>query len=81
MAATKAFNTVLAEKLWYEWRDKGVKVLACCAGATASPNYIKINPQKASIFAPRVQTPAEVVAESFKRLGKTHYLFRGREIG
>jgi short-subunit dehydrogenase len=37
-AATKAFNRVLAEGLWYEWKEEGVDVIACCAGATSTPN-------------------------------------------
>ena len=47
-AATKAFNRVLAESLWYEWKDKGVDIIACCAGATATPGYIRSKPGKAS---------------------------------
>ena len=69
-AASKAFDRVLAESLWYEWKDKGVDVIACCAGATATPNFIDTNPEKTSFFAPRVQEPAEVVQECFKHLGK-----------
>ena len=38
-AATKAFNTVFAEGLWYELRREGVDVMACCAGATRTPAY------------------------------------------
>jgi short-subunit dehydrogenase len=40
-AATKAFNTVLAEGLWAELEERGVDVLACEAGATATPNFVK----------------------------------------
>ena len=69
-AATKAYNRVLAESLWYEWKNKGVDVIACCAGATATPNFKNTQPEKASIFAPRVQEPEEVASECFKRLGK-----------
>jgi uncharacterized protein len=69
-AATKAFNRVLAESLWYEWKDRGVDVIACCAGATATPNYINSKPEKTSFFAPRVQDPDEVVSECFKKLGR-----------
>lgn len=36
-AATKAFNRVLAESLWYEWKERGVDIMACCAGATTTP--------------------------------------------
>src|SRR5665213_1793686 len=69
-AATKAFNRILAESLWYEWKNKGVDVIACCAGATATPNFIKTNPEKKGFFAPKVQCPEEVVQECFKHLGK-----------
>jgi short-subunit dehydrogenase len=69
-AATKAFCRVLAESLWYEWKDRGVDVIACCAGATATPNYINTKPEKTGFFAPRVQSPEEVVQECMSRLGK-----------
>jgi short-subunit dehydrogenase len=36
-AATKAFGAVLAESLWAELRGNGVDVLACVAGAVATP--------------------------------------------
>lgn len=68
-AATKAFNRVLGESLWYEWKDRGVDVIACCAGATATPNFLNTKPEKASFFAPRVQSPDEVVSECFEQLG------------
>jgi short-subunit dehydrogenase len=38
-AATKAFNTVLAEGLWYELRPHGIDVLGCIAGATLTPGF------------------------------------------
>ena len=69
-AATKAFNRVLAEGLWYEWKTKGVDVIACCAGATATPNYINTNPGKASPLEPEPQLPEQVVAECLKKIGK-----------
>jgi len=69
-AATKAFNRVLAESLWYEWKNRGVDVIACCAGATSTKNYLLTNPGNQGLFAPRVLSPEEVVEECFKRLGK-----------
>lgn len=69
-AATKAFNRVLAESLWYEWKNSGVHVIACCAGATATPGYLNTKPEKGSFFAPKVQLPEEVVQECFEKLGK-----------
>lgn len=68
--ATKAFNRVFAEGLWYEWKDKGVDVIACCAGATATPNFLNTKPEKASMFAPKVQMPEEVVEECLNKIGK-----------
>jgi short-subunit dehydrogenase len=70
-ASTKAFNRVFAESLWYEWKDRGVDVMACCAGATSTENYLDTNPGSSGFFAPRVTTPAEVVSECLSRLGTT----------
>jgi uncharacterized protein len=68
-AATKAFGRVLAEGLWYEWRRQGVDVIACCAGATMTPNYINTNPGKASALEPKPQLPEQVVEECLKKIG------------
>ena len=38
-AATKSFNTILAEGLWKELKPRGVDVLACVAGAILTPGY------------------------------------------
>jgi short-subunit dehydrogenase len=77
-AASKAFNRVLAESLWYEWKGRGVDVIACCAGATATPNYLHTKPAKVSPLAPKVQLPAEVVKDCFKQLGKKPSVVTGR---
>ena len=45
-AASKAFDLVLAESLWYEWKLRGVDVIACVAGATASPNFLNTKPKE-----------------------------------
>jgi len=76
-AATKAFNRVLAEGLWYEWKSKGVDVIACCAGATATPNYINTNPAKASALQPKAQTPEAVVEECLRKIGHTPFFISG----
>jgi len=76
-AATKAFNRVLAEGLWYEWKEKGVDVIACCAGATATPNYINTNPGKASPLEPKPQLPEQVVEECLQKIGKTPSFISG----
>jgi uncharacterized protein len=77
-AATKAFNRILAESLWYEWKNSGVDVIACCAGATATPGFINTNPEKSSIFAPRVLKPEEVALECLRMLGKKPSFITGR---
>ncbi|TWI94383.1 hypothetical protein JN11_04774 [Mucilaginibacter frigoritolerans] len=76
-AATKAFNRVLAEGLWYEWRQHGVDVIACCAGATATPNYINTKPRKASPLEPKPQLPEQVIEECLKRIGSTPSFISG----
>lgn len=77
-AATKAFDRVFAESLWYEWKNRGVDVLACIAGATITPGYIKSNPKKLKIGGPSLQNPDEVVKECFDNLGKRPSFISGR---
>ena len=77
-AATKAFNMILAESLWYEWKNSGVDVIACCAGATATPGYKNTIPEKTGLFTPRVLEPEEVPLECFKKLGKQPSFITGR---
>jgi short-subunit dehydrogenase len=43
-AAVKAFDLVLAEGLWWEWRPLGVDVLALCPGNTATPGLLQNRP-------------------------------------
>ena len=70
-AATKAFDTVLAEGLWGELRHRGVDVLACCAGATRTPRYLASQREsgRGRIPAPEME-PAKVAAEALAALGK-----------
>jgi short-subunit dehydrogenase len=77
-AATKAFNRILAESLWYEWKNSGVDITACCAGATSTINYKNTHPEKTGLFAPRVLTPEEVVDECLRKLGKQPSFITGR---
>jgi short-subunit dehydrogenase len=77
-AATKAFNRIMGESLWYEWKDKGVDVIACCAGATSTLNFIETQPEKTSFLAPRVQKPREVAKECLERIGRQPSFISGR---
>lgn len=67
-AATKAFNTVLGEMLWEEWKPHGVDVLVCAAGATLTPNFERITPERKRKGA-FPMTPDAVVAEAIEALG------------
>ncbi len=68
--ATKAFNLVLAEGLWAELKDDGIDVLACCAGATSTPNFVESKPNDLGIMAPNPLTPETVAKEAVAALGK-----------
>lgn len=68
-AATKAFTWNLAEALHHELKPHHIDVMACVAGATSTPAYLKTNP-KYGLLKPAVMKP-EVVAESaLDSLGK-----------
>ena len=78
-AASKAFIKILAEGLWYEWKPKGVDVLACCAGAIATPRYLKTSPREMGFPAPRPQKAAKVVEECLRKIGTGPSFISGRE--
>jgi uncharacterized protein len=77
-AATKAFNIVLAEGLWEEWRTQGVDVLVCVSGAIATPNYSASQPEKTGGLGDMTMEPALVVGEALAALGKQPYVIPGR---
>ena len=76
-AATKAFNTLLAEGLWSELQDDGVDVLAVVAGATHTPTFDALTPQhmQKSVYP---MEPEAVVLEALQQLGHkpTHIVGR-----
>ena len=77
--ATKAFNLVLAEGLWSELKERGVDVLACCAGATLTPGYERATQVRAeSRFAPKPQDPEGVAREALLALGRRPLVITGR---
>lgn len=67
--ATKAFDLVLAEALHYELKPMGVDVMACIAGATATPTYLASQP-KYGLIRPPLQRPAQVAESALKNIGK-----------
>ena len=77
-AATKAYNAILAEGLWDELRESGVDVLACCPGATRTPNYQRSNPATAGSALVPVMEAEAVVREALEQLGKRPSMIPGR---
>jgi len=67
--ATKAFDYNLAEGLHYELKDKNIDVMACCAGATDTPNYQSTHPKK-NLLGPGVMNPHKVAENALKKIGK-----------
>lgn len=77
-AATKAFNIVLAEGLWEEWRTRGVDVLVCISGAVKTPNYLASEPEQTGGLSDMSMHPDQVVREALNALGKGPYVIPGR---
>ncbi len=76
-AATKAYNIVLAESLWYEFKPYNVDVLACIAGMTLSPAVAAARERGEgghSVY----QTPEDVVDEAMAALGQQPSVISGQ---
>jgi short-subunit dehydrogenase len=69
-AATKAYDTILAEGLWYELGQRGVDVLACIAGATLTPSYESSTDRIPSSGLARPMDPDDVTAQALRELGQ-----------
>ena len=65
-AATKAFNTILAEGLWHELRADGIDVIACRAGAVPTPGYRRATDRR----APGMLPPDVVATRTLDALGR-----------
>ena len=65
-AASKAFARVLAESLWRELENRGIDVVACCAGAVRTPGYA----MTAGKDAPGTLDPDQVVEQALRALGR-----------
>ena len=73
-AASKAFNIVLAEGLWYELRTHDVEVAVCCAGATRTPGYVRTFDRD----VPGMLSPEETARRTLDALGKGPRIVPGR---
>lgn len=67
-AASRAFNLVLAEGLWAELRDRGVSVMACAAGATRTPAYLRSLPEGGGPAVKPEMEPRDVAREALDAL-------------
>lgn len=67
-AATKAFAWNLAESLHHELHAQQIDVMACIAGPTSTPAYLKTNPTY-GFFKPGVMMPEAVAEAALKNLG------------
>jgi len=68
-AATKAFDIVLGEGLWEEWRHHGVHVVSVVAGATLTPTVMSRINQEELKRSPAM-LPDDVAREALDALGK-----------
>ena len=74
-SATKAFDLVLAEGLWYELRDHGVDVVAIRPGSTRTPGWQSSQPADGDLRG--VMEPADVVRDALAALGTTPSIAAG----
>jgi short-subunit dehydrogenase len=65
-AGSKAYLTVLAEGLSREYAPYGIDIIACCAGATATPGYLKSSRRAGK--SPMVMSPEQVARRTVQRL-------------
>lgn len=77
-AASKAYNLVLAESLWWEWRPHGVDVLCCIAGATRTPGFEASEADvEAPALAPPMMEPGAVAEAGLAALGRKPAVITG----
>jgi uncharacterized protein len=65
--ATKAFDLILAESLWAEWRDSGVDVLGLVLGRTDTPSLRRVLDAKGEPYG-ALADPVEVAEEALDHL-------------
>jgi short-subunit dehydrogenase len=66
---SKAFDLVLAEALWAEWRPQGVDVLALVLGATDTPSLQRLLAEKGGTFGELAQ-PDDVVRDALDHVAE-----------
>jgi len=76
-SATKAFDLVLAEGLWYELRDRGVDVVAIRPGSTRTTGWQSTQPADGELDG--VMEPPDVVRDALAALGTTPSIAAGSD--
>ena len=70
-AATKAYNLLLGEALWYEMREQGVDVLSISPGATNTTGFRSANPGlKEGQKVKGVMLPEQTASSALHSLGR-----------
>lgn len=67
--ATKAFDLLLAESLWVEWRGHGVDVLSLVLGMTDTPSLRRTLAAKGAAAPEGIATPEDVAETALSHLG------------
>ncbi len=75
-AATKAYNLILAEGLWYELKGSGIDVLGFMPGLTRTPGMLGAQPKLNPML--QVMEADETVTEALDKLGKVPSWIAGR---
>jgi short-subunit dehydrogenase len=68
-SASKAFDLMLGESLWAEWRSRGVDVLSVIGPAIDTPTFRASMPPEAIAAMPPAMSPTDVVEEVLDALG------------
>ena len=77
-AATKAFNQLVGEGLWEEWRRQGVDVLSCAAGAIRTPNFMASQAKSTGGISDMTSEPGQVASEALSALGRQPFVIPGQ---
>jgi len=66
--ATKAFDLILAESLWAEWRRSGVDVLGLVLGRTDTPSHRRMREAAGESYGGDLADPVDVAEEALTHL-------------
>ncbi|HUU77927.1 MAG TPA: SDR family NAD(P)-dependent oxidoreductase [candidate division Zixibacteria bacterium] len=76
-SATRAYNINLAEGLWDELKNDGIKVMVVLAGPTKTPNYYKSDPKELASVKSMILEPQAVAKQAlnaFRRIKKPYFI-------